>query len=379
MPLRLTLIAALTLALALAVSSTASGAKHMEVAVQDDAVLFQGFYSTPQVGLKLADKLHTSRIRVNVVWKYVVGKAAKKRKAPKHIKYNWSGYDQLMGAAHQHHMKVQLVLTGPAPAWATANHRPGVLKPKASAFKAFAGAAAKHFKRTVDRFSIWNEPNYRGWLAPLKSGPKLYRALYIAGYKAIKHANRKAKVFIAETSPYAIRRNATAPLKFLRGVVCAKSNYRRARKCSRLKTDGFAHHPYDFKHKPTYKYPGKDNVTVSTLSRLTRALSKLRKAKLLSTPSGGVPYLYLTEYGYFSSGRYKLSRAKQGKYLVKGFQIAQRNPRVKQMLQFLLLQPGGNFHFDTSIVTHSGKPTKAFNMLAAWVKKAAKAGRIARR
>jgi hypothetical protein len=356
----------------------ASAARHMEVAVQDDPVLFQGFYSTPQKGLKLAQQLHTSRVRVNVVWSYVVGRDSRKKKAPKHIKYNWSGYDLLIANAKPFGIKVQLVLTGPAPAWATGNHRKGVYKPKAKAFKAFATAAAKHFKgRGVDRYSIWNEPNYRGWLAPMKSSPKLYRGLYASGYSAIKRADRKAKVFIAETSPYATRRNSIAPLKFLRGVTCANKRYKRAHKCSRLKTDGFAHHPYDFKHKPTYKYPGKDNVTLATLGRLTSALSKLRKAKLLSTPSGGVPYLYLTEWGYFSSGKYKLSSSKQGKYLVQGFKMAQRNKRVKQMLQFLLVKPGGNFrHFDTSIASRGGKPSRAFKMLASWTKKAAKAGQI---
>jgi hypothetical protein len=378
MPRRLALMCVLTLVLAGAVSGTASAARHMEVAVQDDPVLFQGLYSTPQVGLGLARKLHASRARVNVVWSYVVGKDATKKKAPKHIHYNWSGYDLLLSNAVPYRIKLQLVLTGPAPAWATANHRKGVDKPSAKAFKVFASAAAKHFRGRVDRYSIWNEPNYRGWLSPLKSGPKVYRALYLAGYSAIKKADRKAKVFIGETSPYASGRNATAPLKFLRGVVCAKANYRRARKCATLKTDGFAHHPYDFRHKPTYKYPGKDNVTVSSLGRLTSALSKLRKAKLLSTPSGGVPYVYLTEYGYFSSGKYKLPSAKQGKYLVQGFTIAQRNPRVKQMLQYLLLKPGAPFrNFDTSIASRTGKPSKAFKLLAAWATKAAKTGRIA--
>src|SRR3954454_21076434 len=167
-------------------ATSAYGAKHMEVAIQDDNVLFAGFYSTPQMGLGLAQKLHTSRVRVNVVWSYVVGKDVRKKKAPKHIKYNWSGYDLLIANARPYGIKVQLVLTGPAPAWATGNHKKGVYKPKAKAFKAFATAAAKHFKsRGIDRYSIWNEPNYRGWLAPMKSSPKLYRALYATGYSAI--------------------------------------------------------------------------------------------------------------------------------------------------------------------------------------------------
>jgi hypothetical protein len=355
----------------------------MEIAVQDDPVLFNGLYSTPQVGIGLAQKLNTSRIRVNLVWSYVVGKAAKKKKAPKKISYNWSGYDLLLSNVAASGIKLQFVLTGPAPAWATSNHKVGPMKPKAKYFKAFAAAAAAHFKGRVDRYSIWNEPNHRSWIAPLKSGPHTYRQLYVAGYSAIKRADRNAKVLIGETSPFGIGRgrhqNATPPLKFLRGVTCANKRYKRAKKCGTLKTDGYAHHPYDFDHKPTYKYPGKDNVTIGVLSRLTTALSKLRRARLLTTPTGGVPFVYLTEYGYFSSGKRKVSVSKHAKYLVQAFTIAQKNSRVKEMLQYLLLQPPrGKFRsFDTSIASLGGKPTRAFNKLAAWAKRAAKAGRVA--
>jgi hypothetical protein len=312
-----------------------------------------------------------------------VGKSRRQKKAPKTIHYNWSGYDALIRDAAKKGIHVQLVLTGPAPAWATGNHKVGVDRPKGSAFKAFAKAAAQHFRLLgVQRYSIWNEPNFKGWISPVSKAASLYRGLYTNGYNAIKAADPSAKVLIAETSPYQIGsgrgKNATAPLAFLRGVTCAKSNYKRAHKCATLKTDGFAHHPYDFKHKPTYKYPGKDNVTMSTLGRLSSALSKLRKSHLLQTPSGGVPQIYLTEYGYFSSGKYRLSRSKQGSYLVQGFKMAQRNSHVKQCLQYLFASPRGNLRaFDTSITSRQGGRTKAFNMLRSWAQKAAKAGQIA--
>jgi hypothetical protein len=342
-------------------------------------VLLNGYYSSPQVVLPLAQQLNATRIRVNVVWSYVVGKSAKKKKKPKHVKYNWSGYDVLLGNAIMSGMKVQLALTGSAPAWATGNKRIGPVKPKAKYFKQFASAAAKHFKGRVDRYSIWNEPNHRGWIAPIKSQATIYRALYLAGYSAIKRADRHAHVMIGETSPFGLARgrNAQPPLKFLRAVTCANKRYKRARKCGTLKTDGYAHHPYDFDHKPTYKYPGKDNVTIGVMSRLTKALSKLRKAKLLTTPSGGVPYIYLTEYGYFSSGPRKVSASKHASYLVKAFNIAQKNPRVKMMLHFLILQPSRKYRFfDTSIASSGGKPSLAFKKLAAWSSSAAKSGRI---
>jgi hypothetical protein len=384
--LKLLLALVFTCASLTGMTASAHAARGMEVAVQDDSIFLFQFksYAHRSKGLALAQQIRATWIRSNVVWSYVVGKQRRNKKAPKNIKYNWSGYDALIRDAAKKGIRVQLVLTGPAPAWATGNHKVGVDRPKGGAFKAFARAAAEHFRLLgVERYSIWNEPNFKGWISPVTKAASIYRGLYQNGYSAIKRADPNAKVFIAETSPYQIgkgkRRNATAPLAFLRGVTCAKSNYKRAHKCATLKADGFAHHPYDFKHKPTYKYPGKDNVTMRTLSRLTSALSKLRKSKLLTTPTGGVPQLYLTEYGFFSSGKYRLSRSRQGSYLVQGFKMAQKNPHVKQTLQYLFGTPSGNLRaFDTSITSRKGSATKAFNMLKSWAQKAAKVGQIAR-
>jgi hypothetical protein len=382
--LKLPLVAALVCALLLALAPASSHAKRgMEVAVFDDSVLL---FQLPRMahrkkGLALAGQLHATWIRSNVIWSYVNHKQRKKKNKPKKIDYNWTGYDKLLNEAASKRIRVQLVLTGPAPAWATGNKKVGVYKPKASAFKDFAKAAAQHFAGHQQRYSIWNEPGHRAWLSPVNRSPSLYRSLYTTAYRTIKTYDPGAQVFIGETSPFQLGKkgkNAWAPLKWLRSVACAKSNYKRARKCATLLTDGYAHHPYDFAHKPTYKYPGKDNVTLRTLGRLTSALTKLRKSKLLTTPTGGTPFVYLTEYGFFSSGKYRLSRKKQGSYLVTAFKMAQKNSRVKQMLQYLLAKPGGNLrHFDTSIVGRTGKSTTAFKLLAAWTKKAAKAGQIA--
>jgi hypothetical protein len=383
MPIRLKVLLALTLTLAVATSSTtAHAAKGMEVALQDDPVLFGGVYGNAVKAFSLAQRLKVSRLRVNVVWSYVVGSAARKRKKPAKIHYNWTGYDLLIDNSARRGIKLQLALTGPAPAWATGNHKVGPVAPKAKYFKQFASDAANHFKGRVDRYSIWNEPNHRAWISPLGRGPALYRALYVAGYSAIKQADPSAQVLIGETSPFGLGHgrhiNATPPLKFLRALTCANARYRPAKHCGTLITDGYAHHPYDFDHPPTFRYPGGDNVTIGVLGRLTSALSKLRSAKLLTTPSGGVPFVYLTEYGYFSSGSRKVSPAKHAKYLVQAFKIAQKNPLVKEMTHYLLLQPPrGRFRFfDTSIATLSAKPTRPFNALASWAAKAFKAGQI---
>ena len=378
MPMRSTLLCVLTLVSVLGLQTPALAAHGMEVAVQDDAVLMGRLYGSASKTLGLVSKLRATRIRVNVSWSYVVGSAARRRTAPRRITYNWTGFDALIRSAAARGIRLQLTLTGPAPAYATENHRVGPYKPRSSAFRAFARAAAEHFRGKVDRYSIWNEPNYVRWLSPLNRGAKLYRALYIAGYDAIKTADPSAKVLIGETSPFESRGRSTAPLKFLRVVTCATREYAAARICDTLEADGYAQHAYDPTHAPTYRYPGADNVTLATLDRLTGALDDLAAEGLLTTPEGEPLDVYVTEYGYFASGKKRIPAARHAKYLVQAFKLAQANPRVRQMLQYLIIKPRGNYsHFDTSIADKQGRPTLAFNKLAAWGRAALAAGRIA--
>jgi hypothetical protein len=156
------------------------------------------------------------------------------------------------------------------------------------------------------------------------------------------------------------------PLQFLRGVFRANRSYKGSSRYA-LFADGFAHHPYDFGHKPSYRFPGGDNVTLATLSRLTNALNRLRKYRMLRTPSGDHLGVYLTEYGFMQSGRYRISDATRASYLKQAFDMARRNSRVKQMLQFLLVQPAAKYRFfDTAILGRNGKETRAYRTLRSW-------------
>jgi hypothetical protein len=374
---RLTILAALaaSLLVVLAVPS-AHAARGMEVALQDDPVFSSQLYFNRERALKLAQQLQVSRIRVNVPWISVVNGAHSKRR-PGRLTYAFNQYDALYNAAKAHNIKLQLSLTGPAPAWATGNHRLGPYKPNAKLYADFVRATVSHFRGFVDRYSIWNEPNYVGWIAPLSSGPRIYRALYVAGYAAAKKADPNAQVLIAETSPYFLPRRATSPLAFLRGVTCTDANFSHPR-CGGLKADGYAHHPYDFDHPPSYRYPGADNATLRTLGNLTTALDKLARSGALTDSSGHALDVYLTEYGFFGTGHRRTSDKKRGLYTKQAFDMALANPRVKEMLQYLLVAPSKRYaFFDTSIVSRRGKPTSAFTELAKWAKAAAQAGKIA--
>ena len=356
---RIVLVLALVTASMAGATGSARAATGMELAIQDDAVFVTQEYLGHAKAFPLLDDLRVRWIRVNVGWAAVVGqKTARLKKKPAIVNYDFTSYDTLINAARENGVNVEFGLTGTAPAWATGNKKVGPYKPNAKYFKEFVTAAAQHFGGFVNRWSIWNEPNHTGWLAPLKSQASLYRSLYLAGYQAIKSVEASDQVLIGETAPYASRRGvANPPLKFLRDLT----------RRGGLKADGYAHHPYDFTHKPTYKFPGKDNVTLSGLSKLTKLLDSLARSNKLETPDGRALDLYLTEFGYLRAGRQKISESNRARYLKQGYSIALKNPRVRQMLHFLLAQPAKKYRFfDTSLVSQRGGKTAAFKALSSW-------------
>jgi hypothetical protein len=318
-----------------------------------------------------------TRLRVLVLWARVPGADANAKTPPAHPKYDFSAYDSLINDAAGHGIRVQLDLSGPVPAWAAGNQKQGIVRPDAKLFGAFVADAARHFRGRVDRYSIWNEPNYVGWLAPLHSAPALYRALYIQAYHAIKKNAPGTQVLMGETAPYSEKGRAMAPLEWLRGVTCRTSIYAPAKRCAPLHADGYAHHPYEFANPPQAPYPGADNVTVGTLGRLTSALNRLAQAHALTNGQGKPLDVYLTEFGYFASGPVAVSPPKRADYLKTAFDIAARNPRVKEMLQYILVAPPAGVRFNTSLINLDGKPTVPFNALSKWVHTNAKQGRVA--
>jgi hypothetical protein len=336
----------------------------LEIGLQDDAVFTSRAYYDADQGFRQARKLGVSWLRITVPWAAVVESVARRKARPAAIPWHWAQYDAAVDAARAHGLRVEMALTGPAPAWATSNKREGAWRPSPSEFAGFAHAAAEHFRGRVKRYGIWNEPNLIAWLRPVEVAPLLYRRLYQAGHPAIKQADPKAAVLIGETAPFAAPGKGMAPLAFLRGLACTG--------CAPLVADGYAHHPYAFTTAPDVGYPGPDNVSIGSIDRLTATLDNLAARKLVVDPHGRALDIYLTEFGYFARGDRSLPAATRAQYLSRSFAIAaQRYPRVRQLLQYLLVSPvpglpGGRF--DTSLVTQSGAPSPAFTSLAAWAR-----------
>ncbi|MFL5781954.1 MAG: hypothetical protein ACJ760_11630 [Thermoleophilaceae bacterium] len=352
-----------------------------EVALEDEPVLVRRDYYSRESALEDARRLGVTWVRMNVLWGRTAGRSRTARTPPARPRYDFLSYDLAVAAARRHGLRVELTLTGPAPAWATADRRYGHLRPDARAFAEFAAIAARHFRR-VTRFSIWNEPNFDEFLTPLPQGPAIYRRLYAGAWAAIKRVNPRAQVLIGETAPYGMPGRVTAPLPFLRSVACARDDYRPARPCAELRADGYAHHPYQFTQPPEERPRGNDTAQIGSLDRLTGALDRLAAARLLATPAGAPLPVYLTEFGYFRRGHRALAEGRRAEWLPRAFAVARdRYPRVRQLLQYQLASPPPGYygsHFDTGLMGRDGDRTPSFGALAGWSAREAAAGRIAK-
>jgi hypothetical protein len=357
---RITLLVVAIVVASLGATAPARGAEGMELALQDDAVFVTESYLGHDKAFPLLEELKVRWIRVNIGWAAVVGsKTANAKKKPSRVRYDVTAYDVLLNEARNRGIQLEVGLTGNAPRWATGDKKKsGPFKPNAKLFREFVNAAVTHFGANVPRYAIWNEPNHTGWLAPLKSQASLYRSLYMTAYKEIKKLQPSAEVLIGETAPYSSRKGvANPPLKFIRDFT----------RSGRLKADGYAHHPYDFNHKPTYKFPGKDNVTLSGLDKLAKLLNSLAASNRLETEDGRPLDIWLTEFGYLRKGRQKQTEGNRAKYLRQAYDMALRHPRVRQMLHFLLAEPAKRYQFfDTSLTSRNGGRTAAFKALASW-------------
>jgi hypothetical protein len=335
----------------------------MELAVQDDDVFVSGSLKARERALAAAEKLGVQRIRVNVLWARVLNSNPRARKAPKVASYNFTAIDRLRQEATLRHIKLQLTIAGPAPAWATGNHRVGNTWPSPGRFAVFARTVAEHFKGQVDRYSIWNEPNWDTWLGPVAHAAGIYRNLYIAGYAAIKKADPRAKVLIGELQPYA-EKHSIAPLRFLRGVTCSAADYTAAKRCAGLRADGLALHPYQFTVAPSLPFGGPDDAPIGSLRNMTRALNKLARRHALTTPTGNHLSLYLTEFGYLTKGSRAQPAARRAAWLTAAYRIARRNPRVKELLQYQLVDGPPRALWHSALMTRRGVPQAPFRALA---------------
>jgi hypothetical protein len=326
--------------------SAAPASAAMKVAIEDeDVFLNNNSRISPDIGYVLLDDLGITTMRVLITQRSVQSRSH----------YDFSKYTDFLQVAQAHGIDVQVVLVGTYP------------HANVPSFAKFAKAAAQALRGGVTFYSIWNEPNQKGWLQPVKRAGIIYRKLYAAGYQAIKQGDPSSKVLIGETAPIGSTQG-WAPIRFLQQLACVDAKYKplKGQRCPKLKADGYAHHPYDFGVPPNRSNRGPQNATIGTLINLRRALAKLR-SRISGTSS-----IYLTEFGYLAqrAGRLRgLPEAQRAAYLKQGYAIARRTPGVKEMVQYLLVQPGhATAHtFTTGVISAQGDPLPSYEALKASV------------
>jgi GH35 family endo-1,4-beta-xylanase len=348
----------------------------MEIGLQDDAVFVAQAGYPRQAALDRASEIGVTTIRANMIWSRVMTpEQAARTTRPSTPVYDFSVFDALVDAARAHGLRVELTLTGPAPAWATADKEIGTRGPAVKEFARWTATVAAHYKGRVGRYSIWNEPNWHSWLSPAKTAAKQYRALYTGAYTAIKRADRKAKVVFGELAPQARPGASFAPLRFMRDALCVNAKWKRKKGCKIVRADAVSLHPYDYRRAPTSKRVPADDVTIGTVDRLTNALNRLRRAKVLSTSKNRSPAVHLTEFAYFASGPFAFPRTTRAKYITKAFSLAAKNPRISQILYFGLLQ-NPSIQWNTGLLRPDGTPDAPFAALRDWIARERRAGRL---
>jgi hypothetical protein len=364
---------------------------------QDDRELIYSSTPTVERTVGLLRSLGVDRLRLTILWSAIAPQptalaipagfdAADPADYPASA---WAPYDRIVSLARMRGIGVDFDLTAPGPLWAMAVDPPSTLAteadhytPSAAAFAAFVRAVGRRYSGSyvppgastplprVGFWSIWNEPNQPGWLAPQTvrvggrptiASARLDRSLIDAGVHALRTTGHGADtILIGELAPEGDTRagiaRPVAPLPFLRALYCVDAAARplagaaaRGAGCpaggSRaafvaahpglFAATGFAHHPYSFFLPPASSMSDPDFAPLSDLDRLEQALDRIFAAYGVDRR---IP-LYLTEYGYETNppNPYRgVAPLTQAAYLDEGAYLAWRDPRVRALSQFLL-------------------------------------------
>ena len=378
---RIAAVALAALALAAVAAAPANAARGMEIGLQDDPHFLDEDAGVRGAAFAHARLLRASSLRANVAWASVVSDPAAKT-APAVVNFDFSRFDRLVDEAASNGIRVQLTLTGDAPAWATRDRKISDDRPDPQRYAEFAAAAASHFNGRVRALSIWNEPNWHGLLKPERLCGKVSKKVKatqvgappgarvredfraglpgavpgrIRGDQAGRagHAGLDRRDQPVREPAQAVDRAAA----WVRQIACADPVIKRC-KGGALRADGYAHHPYSFDRRPGAARPGADNVTLATLGRLSKQLRKLRGRLRVAGGS-----LYLTEFAYYSAGPREKPARTRAAWTREAFELALKTPKVRQLLYYQLVDPAKSFSWRTGLITMRGSRHPAYDAL----------------
>jgi hypothetical protein len=368
---------------------------------QDDQLLIDSSTATVTRTLSELQALGVDRLRLTILWSAIAPDpdqpippagfdAARPAAYPARA---WAPYDRIVTLARARGIGVDFDLTAPGPRWAMrpaaplaaqANH----FEPSAADFGQFVLAVGRRYSGTyvvpgassplprVDYWSIWNEPNKPGWLAPQWTGAggratieaaRLYRGYVDAATSSLaRSGHAKDTILVGELAPEGDERPGEAspvpPIPFLKALYCVGGGYQplRGAAAGRLgcpasgsprrfvaahpglfTATGFADHPYSFFLAPAAQMSDSNFVPLADLGRLEQGLDRIFASYAVARR---LP-IYLTEYGYETNppNPFRGVRpATQAQYLDEAEYLAWLDPRVTTLSQFLLRDSAPN-------------------------------------
>jgi hypothetical protein len=316
-------------------------------------------------------------VKVRVQWRFIAPSPDAKKKPGgfsgkdpnDYPASNWAPYDDLIRQTVDRGMRPYLMLTGPAPRWASG--KTGIDRPKPAEFKKFVQAIGTRYSGSfdptpldpldptlprVDVYSPWNEPNLYSWLTPQAAhgvpvSPRIYRRLVEAAHKGLQASGHGSDEFlIGELLPYARANSASkrkfSPLVFLRELACVDSHYHpykgsaaKARDCGSFKAlpgTGLAYHPYTLAGGPDVRTTDRNDASIADLDRVTRALDRLSNAHRLK--ASHMP-IWVSEFGFQTNppDRYASPIKRVPGFMGESEWLTYRNPRVASYAQYPLV------------------------------------------
>jgi hypothetical protein len=376
-------VAAATAAFLVAAPATTAGPRQLTL-IQDAASFVHGANGDPYERLAEARRLGTDVVRLNLYWRQVSPSPNANRKPagfvvgdPGSPGYDWRLYDRFFANARRAGLRVYVTVSGPIPDWGSREPRRCdredgcAWKPDARKFAQFVKAVARRYKGRVRYWSIWNEPNMEGWLAPqrvhrgrVRYSARMYRAVWLRGYRAIRRYDpaRRRSVLFGELAPYA------SPRPFLRWALCLRPDGHpiasRRRGCPRrpakLPIAAVAHHPYPYSAIANPRTPVRSDsdVGLSNLHQLTRAMDQAAR-------HGRIPPrrpVFITEYGIQTNppDPYAPPPRKQARWLDESARLVYADRRVRSIAQYELVDASAPDTFNTGLRFPDGSAKPAW-------------------
>ena len=389
-----------------AICAPALASKGQVSVFQHDAILRGSGDAERNAALNELDSLGVDVVKVLVNWRTLAPAGERRPDGfdganPAHYSSAaWAPYDSLVRESQARGMRVLFALGGLAPDWASRGTRrsPGSKKPSVRQFRKFVKAVGTRYSGSyttggsggspgppppedpdmplplplqagtaqagttlprVNLWSVWNEPNLAGWLAPQRRkgrpwAPHHYRKLVFAAKAGLaRTGHRRDQMLIGELLPYGSSSQRIRPLEFLREMACVNRRFkpfrgRKARKrgCRKFKAipgSGFAFHPYTPAGGPNVKTDHRDEVTIRYLHRLVKTLNRLGKKNRLKKRRMKI---WVTEFGFQTDppDPFQTPIRKVPRFMGLSEWTTWRNPRVASHAQYLLYddKPSGS-------------------------------------